>query len=267
MPPENTNTVSTKTPGKGSNLNYEMLKKVPWWVVVAVLVIICALIVVIIRPWQSGGIRTISVTGDATVKAVPDEFVFSPSYNFTNANQQTALNQLTADNQKIDSGLKSLGVPDNDISNNSSGWSNTSSFSATDGTYTYTLDLTITIDNNKTLAQKVQNYLLTTGPSGQVSPEADFSHSQQVALENQARLAAEANARSNALATAKNLGFSLGGVKSVTDNGFGGSSTGCFEGACEATGLNNAAASSTTLKLEPGQDDLDYTVTVVYYIH
>src|SRR5260221_10077114 len=76
------------------------------------------------RPWEPtipAGSRTISVTGTATVTATPDQYVFSPSYNFTNAVKQAALDQLTAKSNELIAKLKSLGVEDSEIKTNASG--------------------------------------------------------------------------------------------------------------------------------------------------
>ena len=122
--------------------------------------------------------------------------------------------------------------------------------------------MTIKIDN-RDLAQKVQDYLITTSPTGAVSPQAGFSEAKRKTLETKARDQATKDARSKADQSAKNLGFKIGKVKTVTDSsGFGGPIVyGLAEG-------SNAGvdSSNTKLAVQPGENDLQYSVTVTYYV-
>lgn len=229
------------------------------------------------KPWQpnvKASDRVITVTGEATLTATPDEYTFDPSYDFTNADQQTALSQLTAMSNQLVSKLESLGVPSKDIQTSSNGYNSGTYLpvpvSQDNGQYTYELDPTITIDDDTSLAQKVQNYLVTTNPTGDVSPSVDFSTAMKDSLAVKARSQAEQNARSNAEQSAKNLGFKIAAVKSVVDNGLssdyvppcGGESG----GVCAGTSLALNSGSSQNLDLQPGQNQLYYSVQVQYYI-
>lgn len=271
MQPENQTPVtppvtSPPSPSKGRQISLPNT----WQLVTLVLLVIIGVMIVKWQPWEpniKASERTVTVTGDATVSATPDEYVFSPSYEFTNADKQTALNSLTAKSNDVTSQLKSLGVASKDIKNNSDGYGNGSYYysSRANGTTTYTLDLTITVDDAK-LAQKVQDYLLTTNPTGEVTPSVSFSTSMQKQLQNQARDKAEQNAKAQADQSAKNLGFKVDRVKSVTDGNLGGLNPyidGIYSGANAASG----AKSAPHLDLQPGQNDLSYSVQVVYYIH
>ncbi|HSW37115.1 MAG TPA: SIMPL domain-containing protein [Candidatus Saccharimonadales bacterium] len=224
-----------------------------------VLLAVIAAMLVIWKPWSSPTTsgRTITVTGETKLSAKPDEFVFYPSYEFKNASKDAALAELTKKSDELVSKLKSLGVKDEKIKTNSSGYDYSVYYDSKTQQSTYTLQLTVTV-NDFTLAQKVQDYLVTTSPSGAVSPQADFSESKRKELENNARDGATKDARRRAEQMAKNLGFKLGKVKSVSDGtGFGGISL----------GLNSAVADTQPqLKLQPGENDLDYSLTVVYFI-
>jgi len=239
------------------------------WLPVALLVIAIAVMLVMWKPWQpniKASDRTISVTGDATLTATPDEYVFSPGYDFTNADKQTALGNLTKKSDDVIAKLKGLGVADSDIKSNSSGY-NTGTYYLpvvnSGGTYTYTLNLTVTI-HTSALAQKVQDYLVSTGPTGDVSPQANFSTAKQHALQGQARNQAEQDAKAKADQSAKNLGFKVNRVKSVTDGSLdNGTSPQIFNGATDAA----AGTATPKLSVQPGQNDFTYSVSVVYYIH
>src|SRR5688572_6183535 len=92
------------------------------WVVL-LLVALIGVMLFIWKPWSSGtGDRTIEVTGEATITATPDEFVFYPNYQFTNVNKETALAELTNKSDKITTELKKLGVDENDIKTDSGGY-------------------------------------------------------------------------------------------------------------------------------------------------
>jgi len=239
-----------------------------WRTLCALLLIIIIAMLIVWKPWQPSGKasdRTVSVTGDALVKAEPDQFVFSPSYEFKNADKPAALAALAKKNDEIVAQLKSLGVSDKQVKTNASGYSNGTYFPVVDGnTSTYTLNLTITL-SDKALTQKVQDYLVTTTPTGQVSPQANFSESKRKSLETQARDQATKEARTKADQSAKNLGFKVSRVKSVDDGGG-------FGGGCGSTRLCPASSDIKTLQaapslsVQPGENELSYSVTVVYYI-
>jgi uncharacterized protein YggE len=128
---------------------------------------------------------------------------------------------------------------------------------------TYNLQLTVTL-TNKDLVQKVQDYLVATLPTGGVSPQAGFSDSKRKQLESNARDEATKDARSKADQSAKNLGFRVGKVKSVDDgSGFGGMPYATSK-AESAVALDIAA--SPSLSVQPGENELSYSVTVVYTI-
>lgn len=218
------------------------------------------------KPWEpniKASERTISVTGSATISATPDEYVFSPTYRFTGATKQAALDELTAKSDDIVKQLKSLGVPSKGIKTNSNGY-NDYYYSTSNGKTTYTLSLTVTVDGAK-LAQKVQDHLLTTGPTGTVSPRASFSKAKEQQLENQARNKAEEDARTQADQSAKNLGFKVDTVKSVKDGNLGGVRP--YYGSLLQGAAARNESSTPQLDVQPGQNDLSYSVKVVYYIH
>jgi uncharacterized protein YggE len=231
--------------------------------IVGVLLLVIIVMFALWQPWMpKGDDRTIEVTGQAKVTASPDEFVFSPSYQFMNADKQAALTQVAAKSDEIVKKLKELGVKDSGIKTNTSGY-DYPVYKENTKTATYTLGLTITV-SNKELAQKVQDYLVTTSPSGAVTPYANFSDSKRAELENQARDKATKDARSKAEQSAKNLGFALAAVKTVNDGaGFGGIMYPYARGGAELQAMDTSAKQIT---IQPGENDLTYTVTVTYFV-
>lgn len=235
------------------------------WIIGLLLLIIIAMLA-IWKPWHAtpnDNSRTITVTGDTTIKAEPDEFVFTPNYQIKNVDNAAALAQVSKQSDDIVSHLKQLGVSDAQIKTSANGYQQYPYyFENTDKSYVYTFQPTITL-NNKELAQKVQDYLVTTNPTGEVTPQANFSDAKRRQLESQARDDATKDARSKAEQSAKNLGFKIGKVKSVEDG------TNNFNQIYPPGGIQPLAAGSATdskLMVQPGQNDLDYSVTVVYYL-
>jgi len=247
--------------------------------VIGLLLVIIVVMLAFWRPWEfrpAENARTVSATGTATLTAVPDEFVFTPSYEFEGEDKDAVLKELTAKSGEVVKKLKELGVADSKIKTNADGYdfpiygyegegdgavTQIAPVPPRDTQPTYTLRLTVTV-NDKTLAQKVQDYLLTTSPTGAVSPQVTFSESKRKELESKARDTATKEARAKAEQSAKNLGFSVGPVKSVNDGtGFGDVYPALMEGSARDTG-----APSSKLSLQPGENDLTYSVTVVYYI-
>ncbi|QQS17931.1 SIMPL domain-containing protein [Candidatus Saccharibacteria bacterium] len=249
---------------KTSSTKAVTLRVNPWWLSAALAVGLLA-VVVLWRPWDSqpsAGDRTVSVSGSATLKAEPDEYVFYPSYEFKNADKATGLKELTAKSDEVVAGLKKAGVADKDIKTNASGYRDYYYFDQEAKTHTYSLQITATTHTRET-AQKAQDYLLTTDPSGAVTPQSTFSTAKQKQLETQGRDQATKEARAKADQQAKNLGFKLGKVKSVEDssNAYGGPIPMLTMDSAKSSGV-----SESSLPVQPGQNDLTYTVQVTYYI-
>jgi len=213
------------------------------------------------KPWAAATTsdRTIKVTGEAKLTAEPDEYVFSPSWQFKDVSKDAALAALTKKSNDVTAELKKLGIEDKNIKSNSNGYDYPVYFnSSTD--ITYTLSLTVTVAS-KDLAQKVQDFLVTTSPVGAVSPQADFSTAKRKDLESKARDEATKDARSKADQTAKNLGFKIGKVKEITDGtGFGEIMP--LSAGMAATALDT----KPSLAIQPGQNDLNYSITVTYFV-
>lgn len=234
--------------------------------IVILLLIIIVSMFVIWKPWvnktESG--RTITVSGEAKITAEPDQYVFQPSYEFKDTNKDVALAALTKKSNEVVSRLKEIGIMDNKIKVDSDGYNYRDFyFDETNNQYTYTLRPSITI-SSKDQAQKVQDYLITTSPSGQVSPQTSFSDTKKKHVESKARDEATKDARAKANQSAKNLGFTVTKVKSIDDgNAFGGPVPYMMDSAM-SSGVKEAKPAS--LSIQPGENDLNYTVTVVYYI-
>jgi uncharacterized protein YggE len=237
-----------------------------WWIVAILLAVIITMIVVW-RPWegQSEG-RTVTVSGTTTVKATPDEYTFNPSWQFKNADKSVALNDATEKSTDVVSALKKLGVADSKITTNLGGWENYYYYDSALGKHTYTLTIGVVVPNRE-IAQKVQDYLTKTEPTGQVTPTATFSQPKQKELESEARTAATKEARAKADEMAKNIGFKIGKVKAINDQGSGG---GVVFGSNRAVSLmaqdSVTSSSEASISVQPGENEIEYTVEVTYFI-
>lgn len=216
------------------------------------------------KPWASTNkldeSRTIKVTGETKLTAEPDEYTFSPNYEFKNTDKQAALNTLTAKSEEVVKKLKELGIADSKIKINADGNNYDYYYDQNSRQSTYSLRLTV-VAGNRDQAQKIQDYLITTSPLGAVSPYANFSEAKKKELQSKARDEATKDARSKAEQSAKNLGFKLDKVKSVEDGtGFGNISypLPAIEKVMDSAGTQR-------LGVQPGENDLSYSVTVVYY--
>ncbi len=248
-------------PQKNTNMSLSL----DYRMVVAALVAVIVVMLFLWKPWQPTKTtdRTVEVTGQATLSAKPDEFAFYPSYEFKNADKQAALAALSAKSSEIVAELKKLGVADKDIKTNSDGWSY-AIYNDGNDVPVYNLRLTVTVASDA-LVQKVQDYLVTTSPEGSISPAANFSDKKRKELEDKARDEASKDARSKAEKSAENLGFKISAVKKVNDgSGFGGGIP-YFDNKALAT-MEASADARTSLTVQPGENDLSYSVTVTYFI-
>lgn len=236
--------------------------KLDYRVIVGILLVVIAAMLAVWRPWEGvtgANQRTVTVTGEATVKATPDQYSFYPSYRFSNADKAAAVAAATERVNQVVAGVKALGVKDSAIKTSVDGYKDVV-LESNNGDYTYSASVTITL-TDKDLAQKVQGYLVTTSPEGSVTSQPTFSETTGKQLESQARDTATKDARSKADQSARNLGFRVGAVKSVTDGaGFG--------GVMPMLARDTSVSSSEkTLTIQPGENELSYSVTVEYYIH
>ncbi len=235
-------------------------------IIIGALVSIIIAMMLLWKPWQPDGganARTVSVTGEAKITAAPDEYAFYPTYEFRNADREAALGELSRKSDEVVGGLKELGVADGSIRTSSDGYDHYV-YESGDTIPTYSLRLTIKV-NDKELADKIQNYLIGTTPSGAVSPQYGFSDAKRKELEGRARDEATKDARNKAEQSAKNLGFSVGKVKTVTDGmNFGGEVYPTFRGGVGVA--EDTMSSSSSLGLQPGENDLTYQVSVVYFV-
>lgn len=243
-------------------LNYRILS------IVLLLVIIGMLGVW--RPWQTRGERTIQITGEAVLKAEPDEFLFYPSYEFSDPDANVAKKKMNDTIKQIVDKLKSIGIPENKIQA-SSNFNDPKTYYAPEGEKpdpSYYVNFNITV-SSKDKAQKVSDYLLASGATGSLSPSPNFSTEKRNQLQDQAREAALQDARRRAEQTASGLGTKLGKVKDVSNGqGFDGNPVPLnADFAVDGDyGVAEPSSGVVSLGILPGESEVRYTVNVTYFM-
>ncbi len=204
--------------------------------------------------------KTITMTGEATIESAPDEYVFMPIYEASGTDQVAVQEELTAKAVDVTAKLKELGVEEKDITLQTSAYDNWKPLETGEATTTVSLEVKV---SNKELSQKVQDYLITTGAKGQISPQGSFSITKTKELDAEARAKASEEARTKAEAQAAIFGAELGDVVKIEQ----GSSVGIgypelMMSTDGATGSRDASVSS--LPVLVGQDSYSATVSVTY---
>lgn len=221
------------------------------------------------RPWTSSNSasdRIIEVNGEAILKDTPDEFSFNPSYQFDTDTKEIALAGISKKSAEVIDGLKKLGVKSNRIKADSNGFENSSFPSYGGSKVSYSLSITVLVDDPE-LVQKVQDYLVSTSPSGSVTPYTSFSETKRKSLESKGRTTAIKDARKKADQTAEELGFKVGKVKSISDTGQSNGDVFPLAKPSIASDSQMTDKETQSINVEPGQNELSYSVTIKYYIH
>lgn len=245
-----------------------MSLKLDYRTICVALLVIIAIMLVLWKPWQgmtsaSGADRKITITGKTTIKSEPDEYVFSPMWE---RDTSAELTQLTAD---ITTKLKELGVTDNQIKTNASAYDKYEPqplIGLPEDVKTspvQQLSLTVTT-GDKDLAQKVQDYLVTTEPQGAITPYTQFSTAKQKELEDSARTAAISDAKTRAETTASGLGAKIGKVLEV-----GESQNASFpwaSGGVEVSTMSARDSGAASYMLQPGENEFTYSIEVTYQL-
>ena len=132
---------------------------------------------------------------------------------------------------------------------------------------TSNLYVTVTV-KDKTLAQKVQDYIVTTSPDGSITPQVSFSNEKQKTLETQAREEALKDAKSKAEANAKQLGAKIGRVISIKDNIYSGVSPMPWISSTDA-GISDSStkSSSSSYSIQPGLNEYSFSIEVTYELN
>jgi len=234
------------------------------WLVLALIIIIGGMLA-LWRPWQANNAgRSVSVSGQATIEAEPDEYVFSPSFELTGSDQNQLTAQISETVDEAVAALKALGVKDSDIKLSAYGGDDYYLYpTGTSGQYRVSANLSVSVDSLE-LAQQIQDYLATTKAAGQLTPIAQFSEAKRKELDGQAREQAIADARTKAEQSAVLLNAKLGKVLEVSEAG----SWDFIPMPYAADGREAVTSDSAAagLPVLPGTNDYTYSLNVKFSI-
>ncbi len=213
------------------------------------------------KPWDTGSTtaeRTITVTGESTIEATPDEFTFYPYFEESGTDQVALQASLTQKaNDAVDQ-LKQLGVAEEKITLDASSYDNWYYQAGEQGTLNVRLSIVV---SDRDITQEVQDYLITLDVKGQISPQGTFSEALRKQLDTQAVEEASNDAKAKAQTQANLFNAELGKAITVTqgsDSIFYGFRAGIEPAIAEDT------STSSSLPVLPGQNDYRQTVTVIY---
>lgn len=239
------------------NLTAKSMKEVLQWV------LLFAILGLLLwsQPWNNAdgpGSRKITVNGEATIQAEPDEYLFSPYFQKTGTDKEALKNQLTDQTNEAIAKLKELGVEERDLKLDASSYEYWFYVEGEESPMIFSLQISV---DNKDLAQKVQDYLLTLDIQGQLTPTATFSEEKQKELDKQAIEKASEDAKSKAETQAKLAGAKIGKVLEINQ-----ASDSVFPIAYDNALSVGAAESSerSSLPILKGENEYSQTVTITY---
>jgi len=217
--------------------------------------------------WNRGGTE-LTITGKATVKAAPDEYVFYPSYESKSPDKESARAAVTTLGNATVNKLKELGISEQQLSSNVSVRDPYPVYEvgkeAEKDTFVATYALTVTVRNHAQ-AKQVQEYLSSTPVTGSVTPSSAFSDEQRKELERKARKLALEDAAAQAKDTSETLHVSIRGIKSIGEPTWGGPVP--FMTSLKAEGAKDMAIQSAPApELLVGEQEITYQVQVVYRV-
>jgi uncharacterized protein YggE len=242
-----------------------------WRTLVFLLIAVIAVMTYFWKPWEkTAAVRSITVQGQATVSAVPDTYVFQPVF------EAADVKTVTVTGNDAVAQLKKLGAKDADIKTtiSASPEPKPMPLSAsgpniavgepypmpypTSTSSTYLISVTV---KDKSLAQKIADYLATTKATGQVTPMAEFSKDAQTKLDLTVRGKASDDAKAKAEVTAKQLSAGVGKVIKISDIGLPGIYSTESSG---GVALPQPSKAGNGPVIQPGTNEVSYTFTVEF---
>ncbi len=240
------------------------LDKVLKWVQFAMLIAVLGLLLWL-QPWKgntaSDATRKITVAGEATIKAEPDEYLFTPYFEAKGTEQEALKKDLNDKANVAVKKLKELGIEDSKIKVDSSSYDYWFFEPGQEGSLTVTLQVTV---SDKAKAQEVQDYFTTLDLKGQLTPQATFSKSKQKELEAQATDEASKDAKSKAEKQATLVGAKIGKVIEVSQGSMGGYPMPLMTTADSATMSRDAKLEVSSLPVMAGENEFSWSVSVTY---
>lgn len=214
------------------------------------------------KPWtdsNSSELRKITVTGNSSIDAEPDEYSFSPYFEKTGNDQEALKSELTNLVNNTVTELKKLGVDEKDIKLDVSSYDYWFVADGEDGSLNASIQIKV---RDKDLTQKIQDYLLSTEAKGQLTPQASFSDTKQKELDAMAVDQAIDDAKDQASRQAEKLGGRIGKVLE-----FNQSQDSVFPIMYDAKAIAGDSAvseSNESLPVLSGQNEYNQSVIITY---
>lgn len=242
------------TPEPQPKKERKLVLTLSWKLLSIVLIILLAGLTIYTRPWEinTSNPRTLEITGETRIKRAPDSFVFSPTYE---ADSQEAINAKTIE---VVNALKELGLGDAGIQTQVSNYENYGP-NGPDGTFRYSSYMTLAVED-KELAQKIQDYLVSSGATGQVTPTSGFTNDTKKALRDEALTLAVEDAKKRAEQTANNLGVKVVKVIKIDEPAES------YEVYPIASYDSTALKEGSSLPINAGESEYPFSVKVVFEI-
>lgn len=217
------------------------------------------------QPWKGSGgtdtTRKITVAGEATIKAEPDEYLFTPYFEAKGTEQEPIKKDLNDKANAAVKKLKELGIEDSKIKIDSSSYDYWFFEPGQEGTLTVTVQVTV---SDKAKAQEVQDYFTTLDLKGQLTPQATFSKSKQKELEAQATDEAAKDAKSKAEKQATLVGAKVGKVIEISQGSMGGYPMPMMATAESGAMARDAKLEVSALPVMAGENEFNWSVSVTY---
>jgi uncharacterized protein YggE len=190
----------------------------------AVLALIIIGMLAVWQPWEEqAGKKTLTVTGQAVIEEAPDQYVFTPNFTAEAATSAEAVTKVSKKGNEVVAELKKMGISEDQLttrvdSNNFGGiepqTSQTNRRSGEQFTAVYYITCKV---KDKSLAQKVTDYLAKSEATGGITPRAEFANETRTQLDAQLRQKALQDAKAKAEVEANELGITLGQVVTVSE--------------------------------------------------
>jgi uncharacterized protein len=194
-----------------------VITKMHAWVVISILVVTNITTIILWQPFSESPLsgRSITITGSSIIEAEPDEYVFNPYYTVTGTDAKALDGEISSLTKTLVDSIKQLGVESQSITTSVNSY-DIAYYSPSDEE-SRSLYLTITL-NDKEMAQKVQDFLVTTSPSRPITPSFSFSTAKQKELSLSAREKALDDARLQAKQTTDRVHSKIGRIIKIEEN-------------------------------------------------
>ena len=235
-----------------------------WQVLVLIIVVVLTgLGISVWQPWKNTN-RTIQVTADGKIMAVPDVSKITASVDVTKPTANEAQVEATKKTSAIIDAVKALGIAEKDIQTESVSTAAVYDYSEMKQKVSgYSGRSTITITVRKIDdAQKVLSTVTASGADSVYGPQLTFSDEKLIQIKEQAQVEAVKNAKNKAENLAQAGNAKIGKVVTISEaDSSNGRYYPVFKGAVSSSDVSSAQPSDV---IQPGENEITVTVTITF---